>query len=147
MNVNAKRHGPLERRYCDRDESVASKVMTMASQETDPEACCGGATNWIDSSRANALARRLAAAADPIRLQVLSVIANAPGGEVCACDFVEPLGKSQPTISHHLKVLSEAGIVEGDRRGRWIWYRLTPAGLDDLAGALSSVGITLDSQA
>ncbi len=122
----------------------------MTFQEIDPstdEACCGGAMNWIDPDLASALASRLAAAADPVRLQVLSIIANAPDGEVCACDFVEPLGKSQPTISHHLKVLSEAGIIEGDRRGRWIWYRLTPAGLDDLVVALAAVGAPLDMEA
>ena len=109
-------------------------------QQNNDDPCCGGATSWIDLDQASSLAARLSAAADPVRLQVLSVIANAPNGEVCACDFVGPLGKSQPTISHHLKVLSEAGIVEGDRRGRWIWYRLTAAGLNDLAGALASVG-------
>lgn len=89
--------------------------------------CCGGATGWIEGDEAAALARQLGALADPIRLQVLSIIAKSPAGEVCACDFVEPLGKSQPTISHHLKVLSEAGLIDGDRRGRWIWYRSTDA--------------------
>ena len=72
-------------------------------------------------------------------MQVLSIIANAPAGEVCACDFVEPLGKSQPTISHHLKVLTEAGLVEGDKRGRWIWYRLAGGALDGLVGSLGAV--------
>lgn len=106
---------------------------------TMSKSCCSGSTGWIDRSSADELAARLAAAADPIRLQMLSIIANAPAGEVCACDFVEPLGKSQPTISHHLKVLAEAGLVEGDRRGRWVWYRLGPSAVDDLAGALGSV--------
>ncbi len=102
--------------------------MTTSHASTDPtsiEACCGGATGWIDGDDAALLARRLAALADPVRLQVLSIIAKSPAGEVCACDFVEPLNKSQPTISHHLKVLTEAGLVDGDRRGRWIWYRST----------------------
>lgn len=105
-------------------------------------ACCGGATGWIDADTAAALARRLAALADPVRLQVLSIIANAPDGEVCACDFVVPLGKSQPTISHHLKVLAEADLVEGERRGRWIWYRATDgaAGLADDVRDLSQGG-------
>lgn len=102
-------------------------------------ACCGGAVDWIDRPAADELAGRLAAVADPIRLQVLSIIANAPSGEVCACDFVEPLGKSQPTISHHLKVLAEAGLVEGDKRGRWVWYRLGEAAVDSLATSLSSL--------
>lgn len=107
-------------------------------------ACCGGATQWIARADADALASRLAAVADPIRLQVLSIIANAPSGEVCACDFVEPLGKSQPTVSHHLKVLAEAGLVEGDRRGRWIWYRLGDDAVDNLAGSLGAVAESTD---
>lgn len=102
----------------------------MTTPRTSPNTastggCCGGATGWIEGDDAAALARQLAALADPVRLQVLSIIAKSPAGEVCACDFVEPLGKSQPTISHHLKVLAEAGLVDGDRRGRWIWYRST----------------------
>ncbi len=103
------------------------------------ENCCGGATDWIDRAAADALASRLGAVADPVRLQVLSIIANSPAGEVCACDFVEPLGKSQPTVSHHLKVLTEAGLVEGDKRGRWIWYRLGRESVDGLAGALGGI--------
>jgi len=101
--------------------------------------CCSGSSGWLDRDAADALAARLGAAADPVRLQVLSIIAHAPGGEVCACDFVDPLGKSQPTISHHLKVLAEAGLIEGDKRGRWIWYRLGPSAVDDLAGSLGAI--------
>lgn len=106
---------------------------------TAADRCCGGATHWIERAAAEALATRLGAVADPVRLQVLSIIANAPSGEVCACDFVEPLGKSQPTVSHHLKVLAEAGLVEGDKRGRWIWYRLGKDAVGSLAGALGGV--------
>jgi ArsR family transcriptional regulator len=93
----------------------------------------------MDRGEADALATRLGAVADPVRLQVLSIIANSPSGEVCACDFVAPLGKSQPTVSHHLKVLAEAGLVEGDKRGRWIWYRLGDDAVSSLAGALGGV--------
>jgi ArsR family transcriptional regulator len=105
----------------------------------DAGRCCGGATRWLDPDDAVAHATRLAAIADPIRLQVVSIIANAPEGEVCACDFVEPLGKSQPTISHHLKVLAEAGLIEGDKRGRWVWYRLSPGRIAGLATLLTGV--------
>jgi len=84
------------------------------------------------------LAHDLAAVADPVRLQVLSIIANSEHGEVCACDFVGPIGKSQPTISHHLKVLAEAGLINGDRRGRWIWYSLAPGRVDGLLTALDA---------
>jgi len=110
----------------------------MTDLNSNDDGCCGGATTWIDLATATGLATRLAAVADPTRLQVLSIISNAPDGEVCACDFVGPLDKSQPTISHHLKVLSEAGLVEGERRGRWIWYRLAESGVDSLGAALSA---------
>lgn len=110
--------------------------MTDASTSTP---CCGGATQWVTAHDAARHASRLGALADTTRLQVVSIIANAPDGEVCACDFVEPLGKSQPTISHHLKVLSEAGLVEGNKRGRWIWYRLAQGQIDELAATLTGV--------
>lgn len=111
----------------------------MSHDDTPTTPCCGGATRWISAIDAAAHAARLAAIADPTRLQVVSIIANSPDGEVCACDFVEPLGKSQPTISHHLKVLAEAGIVEGDKRGRWVWYRLATGEVEQLAATLAGV--------
>lgn len=100
--------------------------------------CCGGAVDWIATDDAERMAHQLAAVADPVRLQMLSIIANAPTGEVCACDFVGPIEKSQPTISHHLKVLTEAGFVEADKRGRWVWYQLAPEALKGLLGAVST---------
>lgn len=73
--------------------------------------------------------------ADPTRLRLLSLIAAA--GEACAaCDLVEPLGVSQPTVSHHLKVLREAGLVESDKQGRWVYYRPVPESLEILSRAL-----------
>jgi ArsR family transcriptional regulator len=99
--------------------------------------CCGGAVGWLASNDAEVLAHQLAAIADPVRLQVLSIIANAPSGEVCACDFVGPIDRSQPTISHHLKVLAEVGLVEGDKRGRWVWYQLAPSTLDGVLGSVA----------
>ena len=86
----------------------------------------------LDLPEAAELAQGFGALADPVRLRVLSILAAAPEGEVCVCDFVGPLGKSQPTISHHLKVLSEAGLVQGDRRRKWVWYSLNRAGLAEL---------------
>ena len=82
------------------------------------------------------LARGFTALADPIRLRVLSMLAAAPEGEICVCDFIGPLGRSQGTISHHLKVLAEAGLVHGDRRGKWVWYRLDRDRLADLRRAI-----------
>jgi len=121
------------------NDSATTISSSTDASNTAAKSCCGGATDWIDRAAAAALATRLGAVADPVRLQVLSIIANSPTGEVCACDFVEPLGKSQPTVSHHLKVLAEAGLVEGDKRGRWIWYRLGDDAVSSLAGALGGV--------
>ena len=101
-------------------------------------ACCGGDVDSLSVEEAAALADQLTALADPVRLRMLSIIANSAADEVCACDFVEPIGKSQPTISHHLKVLTEAGLIEGDKRGRWIWYRLVPDRLDGLVTSLTT---------
>jgi len=83
---------------------------------------------------ADELAAGFAALADPGRLRLLSLVAAQP--EVCACALVEPLGKSQPTVSHHLRVLSEAGLIESEKRGRWVWYRVVPERLDSLREAL-----------
>jgi ArsR family transcriptional regulator len=90
----------------------------------------------LDETQAAELARGFAALADPARLRVLSILADAPAGEVCVCEFVEPLGKSQPTVSHHLKVLVDAGLVQGERRGKWVWYSLIPPRLAALRSAL-----------
>jgi ArsR family transcriptional regulator len=92
----------------------------------------------LGADEAAALALGFTALADPVRLRVLSMLAAATDGEVCVCDFVEPLGKSQPTISHHLKILGEAGLVHGERRGKWVWYSLDRDRLADLRSALDA---------
>lgn len=91
----------------------------------------------LDESGARALAHSFAALSDPTRLRLFGMIANAEAGEVCACDFVESLGKSQPTVSHHLKVLAEAGLVVAEKRGRWVWYSVVTERLDSLLDALN----------
>lgn len=83
---------------------------------------------------ATALASILAALADPVRLRLLSILAAE--GEVCSCHLQGPLGKSQPTISHHTRVLAEAGLIEGDKRGKWTWWRIVPERLAALRQAL-----------
>lgn len=90
----------------------------------------------LEPGEAQELALGFAALADPVRLRLLSMLASAPAGEVCVCDFVGPLGKAQPTVSHHLKVLGEAGLVHGQRRGKWVWYSLDRPRLADLRSAL-----------
>jgi ArsR family transcriptional regulator len=92
----------------------------------------------LDAADAAELASGFSALSDPVRLRVLSMLAASPEGEVCVCEFVEPLGKSQPTISHHMKILSEAGLVQGDRRGKWVWYSLKHGRLAQLRAALDA---------
>jgi len=82
------------------------------------------------------LAQSFAALSDPIRLRLFSIIAASPADEVCACDLVEPSGRSQPTVSHHMKILVDAGLVDREKRGLWVWYRLVPGRLDALRAVL-----------
>ena len=86
------------------------------------------------ASLAEADAARLADAlkvlADPARLRLLSLVASSETGEACACDLAEPVGRSQPTVSHHLSLLVDAGFLTRERRGKWAWYRVVPAQLD-----------------
>ena len=81
--------------------------------------------------------RGFSALADPVRLRLLSILAAAPDGEVCVCDLVAPLGRSQPTVSHHLKILGEAGLIAGERRGKWVWYSLDRARLEELRATIA----------
>ena len=90
----------------------------------------------LDADEARELACGFNALGDPVRLRVLSMLAAAPEGEICVCDFVGPLGKTQGTISHHLKILAEAGLVHGDRRGKWVWYSLDRQHLAGLRSAI-----------
>jgi ArsR family transcriptional regulator len=91
----------------------------------------------IDESSAAGLARVFKALGDPVRLRLVSLIGARAGGEVCVCDLTSAFDLSQPTISHHLKVLREAGLIDSDRRGTWVYYRLVPAALERMAGLLS----------
>ena len=101
------------------------------------EPCCASVLEApLEPDAAATLAASFAALADPARLRLLSLIAAQPGGQ-CACDLVEPLGKSQPTVSHHLKVLYEAGLVDREKRGTWVWYRVVPERLASLRAALA----------
>ncbi|MCU1501137.1 MAG: ArsR family transcriptional regulator [Ilumatobacteraceae bacterium] len=98
--------------------------------------CCAPVRIGLDEIQATLLASSFAALADPIRLRLLSYIAAAGGDEVCACNLLEPSGRSQPTVSHHMKILFEAGLVTREKRGSWVWYRLVPERLEALRSAL-----------
>jgi len=101
------------------------------------DACCAPLLREpITASQAAELARLLKALADPTRLQLVSMVAVLEDGEACVCDLTEPLGLTQPTISHHLKILVDAGIFTRDKRGVWAYYSLVPAALDALAEVL-----------
>ncbi len=100
-------------------------------------ACCSPVTAGIVSEEsAVTLARMFKALGDPTRVKLLSMIAAAPDGEACVCDMTEPVGLSQPTVSHHLKLLAEAGLVTREQRGKWAYYRVAPGVLGSLASAL-----------
>ena len=110
---------------------------TSATKVRGSDVCCPSVLDApLSAGEAIEMARGFSALADPVRLRVLSMLAASPEGEVCVCDFVEPLGKSQPTISHHMKILSEAGLVQGDRRGKWVWYSLNRDRLAQLRSAI-----------
>jgi ArsR family transcriptional regulator len=89
----------------------------------------------LGEADAEDLAAVFAAMADPVRLRLLSLVAEA--GEICSCNLQEPLGKAQPTVSHHTKVLAEAGLIRGEKRGRWVWWRIVPERLDAMRDALA----------
>ena len=102
------------------------------------DACCTPlAAAPLSAADATLLAHRLKALADPARLRLLSLILASGDTGGCVCDLTEPVGLSQPTVSHHLKVLHEAGLVTREQRGVWAYYRADRAALADLAGALS----------
>ena len=97
--------------------------------EAPPASCCVPLTEApLADSDAAALADTYAALADPVRLKLLSLIAAT--GEMCSCDLLAPLAKSQPTVSHHTKILAEAGLIAGDKRGRWVYWSVQPARAD-----------------
>ena len=101
------------------------------------ECCPTVLSSPLTETRAEELAEAFAVLADPARLRLLSLVASAPAGEACVCELVEPLGRSQPTVSHHLKILANAGLIVGDKRGRWVWYRPVPGKLGLLRSVLA----------
>ena len=102
-------------------------------------ACCQPVLSSTLSEReADDLAGAFKVLADPVRLRLLSLIATAEGGEACSCDLVDVLGRSQPTVSHHLSVLTEAGLLTREQRGKWAWFRIVPDRLSVLREALTT---------
>jgi len=116
---------------------TATKRTVPAASLLPADGCCAplGSVDF-DEQAAVELAKGFAALADPVRLHLLSLITAAGESGACVCDLVAPSGRSQPTVSHHLKVLREAGLVESERRGTWAWYRVDPRRLAALHTAL-----------
>lgn len=111
------------------------------SNQGDGAACadgCGpGLCAAVDEAAAAGLARVFKALGDPVRLRLLALIASRDGGEVCVCELTPSFALSQPTISHHLKQLREAGLITSERRGTWVYYRLVPGATERLAAVLA----------
>jgi ArsR family transcriptional regulator len=126
-----------ERRYVarsiDNRQYVAVRRIELISEE-----CCRPVfgTSLTDAD-AGDIAAALRVVADPARLRLLSLISGTEGGEACVCDLTESLGLSQPTVSHHLKVLGDAGLVQREQRGRWAYFRVVPERLELLRRALA----------
>jgi ArsR family transcriptional regulator len=129
----------------DAGQTVASISMTvdmdaahgLTGGRTGPECCPSGLGAPIDRPTAEELGGLLKAVADPARLQILALLRSLPNYETCVCDLTEPLGLSQPTVSHHLKVLAKAGLVASEKRGYWTWYRVLPTRLGELSAVLA----------
>ena len=101
--------------------------------------CCAPVAGAIAApSEADRLAGRFKALADPTRLRLISLVAAHADGEACVCDLTEPVGLSQPTVSHHLRILVEAEVLTREQRGKWAYYRLVPETLDALSALLAS---------
>ena len=103
-------------------------------------ACCAPLTAQpLTADAAERIAPLLKALADPVRLRLLSLVASHADGEACVCDLNDAFELSQPTISHHLKVLHESGLLDRSKRGVWVYYRVQPAALADLGALIGGV--------
>jgi ArsR family transcriptional regulator len=103
-------------------------------------ACCAPVTREpLSAEAAERIAPLVKAIADPVRLRLLSLVASHADGEACVCDLNDAFDLSQPTISHHLKLLHQAGLLDREKRGVWVYYRINAAALGDLAGLLGGV--------
>lgn len=116
--------------------------MLEITDVTAVAACCAPLVKEpLDQENAEQLAARLKALADPARLRLLSIVASSEDAEACVCDLVDPVGLSQPTVSHHLKVLTTAGFLTRSQRGTWAYYRLVPEALEDVTRILEATGV------
>jgi ArsR family transcriptional regulator len=117
--------------------SKGVNVRDMASRLKSSLCCSPVLQARLGKADAETLAGAFKALADPARLRLLSFIAAQPNGEACVCNVTAPVGLSQPTVSHHLKILSEAGLLDREKRGTWVYYRIVPARVQALRDALA----------
>ncbi len=118
-----------------------STVLPVHVVQSDAMACCmPSARVPPDHDACRDLAKRLKALSDPTRLQLLELVAATPDGRACICDLTGPLGVTQPTVSHHMKLLAEVGLVSREQRGRWVYYSLQRPALATLAQRLGALG-------
>ena len=110
-----------------------SKSLTVLDPAGTAACCSPLSVEPLSAEQAGQVAPLLKALADPVRLRLMSIVASHPGGEACACDLNDAFDLSQPTISHHLKVLHEAGLLERDKRGVWVYYRASTQALASLS--------------
>lgn len=113
-----------------------TKTTTATTKVQAPVCCSAVGSVAFDEHDAAELAKGFAALADPVRLHLLSLIRSAGEAGACVCDLVEPVGRSQPTVSHHLKVLRDSGLVAAERRGTWAWYHAVPGSIGRLQQSL-----------
>lgn len=120
--------------------SISTTIDTVTLLEISPTvdaACCAPLVREpLDAEQAEELARTLKALADPARLRLLSIVAASADEEACVCDLTEPVGLAQPTVSHHLRVLTEAGFLTRSKRGTWAYFKLVPGSLDRISQLL-----------
>lgn len=106
---------------------------------TAAQFCCAPLLDGVvGAADASEVAAAFAALGDPVRVRIVSMLAAAPDGAACGCDLEAPLGLSQPTVSHHLKILREARLIEGTKQGRWVFYRVNPERLEELRSILDT---------
>lgn len=131
MSVNA----------CGRIGAMDRAATTIRPLAADLSACCSPLIGGVlDIAAAERLAGVLKALGEPTRLRLVSLIAAHEGAEACVCDLTDPVGLSQPTVSHHLKILVDAGLIEREQRGKWAYYGIVPGVLDALAGIFAGAG-------
>ncbi|QIG46180.1 helix-turn-helix transcriptional regulator [Nocardioides anomalus] len=131
------------RQYRHVSKSVSSRTAVLTLSPVETVACCSPLTSEpLSSEAADRIAPLLKALADPVRLRLLSLVASHADGEACVCDLNDAFELSQPTISHHLKVLHEVGLLDRSKRGVWVYYAVRREALADLGALLGGVAVS-----